>query len=251
MFNRLLALLFPERCLLCDDILPFRKEETFLCENCMKSTTILEHGSTCSLCGTPSEEKLCSSCLTHRHFFDKAISCFAYKDQVRSRILQFKFGGRRDLYRGFAFRLARRIRPFALSEPFDIITCVPMTKAAKKERGYNQTALLATAISHRLNIPFAKTLFIKKKETPKQSTLSYSERWQNVSRAFALSREIALNSKRVLVIDDVLTTGATADALARLLKSAGAKYVFIGTIATTIEPLADTITLKDEEAVTY
>ncbi len=251
MFNLFLKLFFPERCLLCDDLLPFQKEERFLCRRCIEHAPLLEKNFTCNLCGTPSEEEFCSSCLTHRHFFDKAVSCFAYKDQVRSRILQFKFGDRRDLYRGFAYELARRIRPFSISEPFDLVTCVPTTMATKKERGFNQTELLAASISRSLNIPFNKTLFIKKKETPKQSTLSYSERWQNVSRAFALSGAISLSGKRVLIIDDVLTTGATADSLARLLKSAGAQYVFIGTIATTIEPLADSITLKDEEAVTY
>ena len=251
MLDLLLRLIFPERCLLCDELLPFRKEENFLCEKCAKSEVLLERHSTCRLCGSPSEEELCASCLTHRHFFDKAVSCFAYKEQVRSRILQFKFGNRRDLYRGFAHQLSGRIHNFSQTEPFDIITCVPMTKAARKERGYNQTELLANSISQTLGISFSDCLLIKKKETPKQSTLSYSERWQNVSRAFALAKGISLQGMRVLLIDDVLTTGATADALSRLLKSAGANYVFVATIATTVEPLTDTITSRDEEAVTY
>ena len=251
MLNHILRLIFPERCLLCDELLPFGKEEVFLCKDCLKSETLLEHCTTCSLCGAPSKDELCASCLTHRHFFDKAVSCFAYKEQARSRILQFKFGNRRDLYRGFAHQLSERIRPFSQKEPFDIVTYVPMTKAAKRERGYNQTELLADSISQALEISFSGSLLIKKKETPKQSTLSYSERWQNVSRAFILAKGISLRGKRVLLIDDVLTTGATADALSRLLKSAGANYVFVATIATTVEPLTDTITVKDEEAVTY
>ncbi len=251
MLNLILRLFFPDRCLICDEILPFKRKESFLCDRCLSETEHLETIPTCSLCGMPSSEILCNSCLTHRHIFNKAISCFPYQGALRESVLRFKFRNRRDLSRGYSKILSARVVPLHIRTPFGAVVYAPMTDAAERERGYHQTKLLAEGVSRSLGIPLCENLLLKKKETPKQSTLSYRERWQNVSGAFALVPGQRLTEKRVVLIDDVLTTGATADALSRLLKSAGAEYVLVATIAKTVEPLAGSITEQDELAVTF
>ncbi len=128
-----------------------------------------------------------------------------------------------------------------------------MTKQSLNERGYHQTALLATYVADGLGIPFLAEAFRKTKETAKQSTLlGYVARFKNVEKAFALSVPAkTFKGKNVLLIDDVLTTGATADALSKLLVSAGASRIIVATVAGTQKEQASPVTEEDELMVTY
>ncbi len=148
--------------------------------------------------------------------------------------------------------MSRRLLPLHQKEPFDCVLCVPMTKAGLRERGYHQTALLAERIAKTLTVPFFKKALIKVKETPKQSTLGYADRLQNVAHAFQLSasKENFAN-KNILLVDDVLTTGATADAISKLLQKAGAKRVTVAVIASTTLRPDGMVAKEDEMLVTY
>ena len=127
-----------------------------------------------------------------------------------------------------------------------------MTKAALAERGYHHTNLLAEPVAKALGIPFLAEAFVKSKETQKQSSLSYAARFKNVEKAFLLSMpKSTFKGKRILLIDDVLTTGATADALSKLLASCGAESILVATIAGTQKEQYAPVTEEDELAVTY
>lgn len=251
---RLLALFFPDRCLFCDEVMHYRENGLCICEDCMKTQVFLENMHTCALCDCPipPEDHLCNTCQTHTHFFDRAVSCMSYKDEIRSAILKFKFYHRIDLYRPMAAFMCRRVAPLHNESPFDFMVCAPQSKQSYRERGYNQAALLAEQIAKDVKLPYIKDAFLKIKETPKQSTLSYRERMKNVEHAFKLNTSLpSLRGKRIVLVDDVLTTGATADALSNLLKRAGAKYVLVLTMAATEKDRLETFTAEDIAEITF
>lgn len=241
--------------MICGKVLGSSKNGVSICPACLKQLDFLDETSTCKICGcqVDASQSLCTTCQTHQHHFFRAFSCFVYKDGIRHAILQYKFYGRRDFCRSISRLMYYRIRPIHLKQPFDCIVCAPLSKADEIKRGYHQTKLLATRLSKSLEIPFLPDAFCKIKETKKQSTMpDYVSRMKNVEKAFALSLpKSVFKGKRILLIDDVLTTGATADALSKLLNNAGAKNITVATFATTQKEYFEPVTEEDELMVTY
>lgn len=252
--NRLLTLIFPDRCVFCDKVLGYVKNQLCICPDCAGQLVFLDEEHTCPLCGCriSAEEKICSTCQTHPHFFDKAVSCLNYEALPRSAVLRFKFGGRQDYYRTFSALLLHRLRPFLKNGAFDAVVCPPLSERDLHIRGYNQSALLAQKVSAELKLPFMETAFRKIRETPKQSSLHYGERILNVENAFRLSVPWRMiRGKRFLLIDDVITTGATANSLAKILKRAGAAYVLAVTVAAAEPRRRERITAEDIKKITF
>ncbi len=194
----------------------------------------MQNMKTCLKCGRPIEgdQTLCETCQTHRHSFEQAHACLLYTGQAREAVLRFKFKGRRDYCRTFAAMIYQRLRMYYQNDDFDLLVCVPLSAKSMRKREYNQSDLLAKELSRRMRISYCKNAFIKVRETQKQSTLHYVERWDNVHGAYKLKTSPKqFCGKRILLLDDVLTTGATADELSRLLKRAGAHTVVVATIA--------------------
>jgi len=118
-------------------------------------------------------------------------------------------------------------------EQFDFMVPIPLHPTRKRERGYNQSFLLASQLSRIFNINLNINLLIKIKNTKNQSLLSKKERWTNITGAFKIKNPNEVNNKSILLIDDLLTTGATSSEAAKALKSAGAKTVGVFTLAGT------------------
>lgn len=252
--SRLAALFFPDRCLLCDEVMAYTADGLSICDDCVNKQVFLENVHTCALCGCPLSPKdhLCDTCQTHVHSFDRAISCMTYENEIRSAIIKFKFFHRIDLYRPMAALMIKRLLPFHQESPYDLIVCAPQTKKSRLERGYNQAELLAKQIAKEIHRPYVKDAFLKIKETPKQSTLSYQNRIKNVEHAFKLNNTTpSLRNKRIILVDDVITTGATADSLAKLLKRAGASYVLVLTMAATEKDRLSKFTQEDIAEITF
>jgi len=234
MFNPILSFFFPDRCIVCDRVLSFCADSICLCDDCKKRLTFLQNMNTCTKCGRPLEgdQTLCETCQTHRHGFQRAHAALLYTGQARDAILRFKFKSRRDYCRTFAAMIYQRLRMYYENTDFDLLVCVPLSDKSMRKRGYNQSDLLAKELSRKMRISYQKHAFIKVRETQKQSTLHYVERWENVHGAYTLKASQAhFCGKRILLIDDVLTTGATIDELSHLLKRAGAHSVVVATIA--------------------
>ena len=159
---------------------------------------------------------------------DKARSVFEYKDEIVGLIHKLKFGNGGYLARVFA----TEIYVLYLKNRFDadILTFVPMTERAKRKRGYNQSQLIAEELGKLLSLP-VKDLSIKKEETKKQEGLTRKERLVNLEKAFKVTDKKSVKDKKIMIIDDVSTTGATAQALASQLKKAGANAVYLISVA--------------------
>ena len=203
--------------------------ETFegnLCPECLKKTTFNDKA-TCPICGRKTvHREICIECKAKPPLFDYAISALIYEGTAVKLIHKFKNG---DAYLKdyFADLIVAKLDIVA---PIDYITFVPMTKKAERKRGYNQARLLAEAISERINVPVCDVIE-KVKDTSDQKALSGKDRAKNLEGSFKAKSKNALLDKNVLLVDDILTTGATADAVCMSLFHAGVMRVFLATIA--------------------
>lgn len=190
----------------------------------------------CDACGRPfpfsvETGALCGACLRARPDWDRARAALVYDDRSRRLILGFKHADRTDAASAFGRWLARAGRD--LTQTADMIVPVPLHPFRLWRRRYNQAALLALAVGRMCGKPVKVDLLRRLRATPPQGRLGRAERARNVEGAFALRKGAALGiqGKRVLLVDDVLTSGATAGACARLLKAHGAQAVDLLTLA--------------------
>ena len=203
--------------------------DSLFCERCLASLPA-NAGFICSKCGRAIEAEypVCLECKAHMPEYDAARSAFRYEGQVIGLIKKFKTGGR-YLAEAFAERMEPvRQKYFADA---DLLVCVPMTEAARKKRGYNQAALLASALARRCGVAYAPEALVKSRDTAAQKQLSAAERAKNLAGSFRVHERALCRGRHIVIVDDVLTTGATADAVARALRGAGAGRVYVLTAA--------------------
>jgi len=201
--------------------------EGHLCADCLKTVTFNDK-ECCPVCGrkTPNGG-ICIECKARIPLFKKAVSALVYGGGASALILKFK-NGQAYLKEYFADLLAEKLVGFP---QIDCLVYVPMTKKSIKKRGYNQSQLLAESLSKRINVPCIKNAVIKIQETTEQKTLLRKARTENLLNCFSVEARSEIKGKSVLIVDDVLTTGATADAMAKKLLGAGAKCVYLATVA--------------------
>lgn len=148
---------------------------------------------------------------------------YAYDGQVRSSILAFKFQGRKDYAGFYAQKMQEVLEQYAVP-PFDVLTAVPMTRGRKQERGYNQSEEIARKLSDLLQVPY-RELLNKFRNNAVQHELPLEERRENVKNVYELKRHEEIKGKRVLLLDDIMTSGATLGACCKILYEAGAQEV--------------------------
>lgn len=198
-----------------------------ICQKCL-SELPLNNGITCPVCGRRNNVRdICIECKAIPPIFKAAVSPLVYEGSVIKLIHKFKGGGA-YLKDYFADLIAEKIVKFPLP---DWIVYVPMTKKAVRKRDYNQAKLLAASLSEKSGIPLLKDAVIKVKDTPEQKSLTRSERLKNFTGCFKVVKRDEIKGKRILLVDDVLTTGATSDSVSKKLLSAGADVVYLATVA--------------------
>lgn len=186
----------------------------------------------CLKCGAKisGDYNFCIECKNEEHWFDKARSVFVYNEKSAPAILRFKYGGTKTFALPLARFLAKRFETVDIVS--DVVTFVPMPKEREKQRGYNQSFELCKEFSNLTNIPLVETLK-RIKDAPRQATLGKTERRKNLENSFSAMNKQGFKGKDVLLIDDVVTTGATADECSKTLLKAGAKSVSVLSIAKT------------------
>jgi len=239
--DALVSVFFPAACRLCERVL-LRASAVPICEECLGSFPALG-GAGCERCGQPlatwslsgreesksAEELLCPECQTRTYGFDRTRSYALYKGTIVPAIMLLKFERVEPLGRWFAQRLAEVTRREEIS--VDIVVPVPLHHQRQRERGYNQAELVAKPLARKLGLPYRAVLLTRTKPRPDKHILSLEERWDSVRGAFATRPGSKVDNLRVLLVDDVMTTGATLDACAKALRGAGAKSVIGLTVA--------------------
>ncbi len=233
----LLNAVLPPRCLRCGaDV----AEAGTLCSGCWDGLTFLSDPQ-CHRCGVPfetvpAEGALCGACAARPPAFDRARAVFAYDDASRDLILGFKHGDRTDAAPGLGRWLSRAGGP--LIKTADVIAPVPLHSWRLVQRRYNQSALLVRTVARHSGVPAAYDLLRRDRATPSQGGLGRGARRRNVANAFSVTPRYRgdLAGRRVLLVDDVLTTGATVESCARGLTRAGAAAVDVLTVARVVTP---------------
>lgn len=163
-------------------------------------------------------------------YWDKLLYVFKYKGIIRKYILEYKFGDKPYMSNFFAYELLKNKKVYEILKFCDIIIPVPLDRKKQNQRGYNQTELIAKVLSQKTRINFQKVL-LKVKHTKTQSLLENSDRKKNVENAFCIKNTELVKNKKIIIFDDIYTTGATANEISKILKEAGAKKVFVLVIA--------------------
>jgi ComF family protein len=220
----------PPRCLACGDIVG---EPHSLCGRCWAGMTFFGPP-WCALCGLPfphpmAEDAVCGACAARRPHWDRARAVLRYDKNSRRLVLALKHGDQTHLAAAFG-RWMQRAGADVLAGA-ELLLPVPLHWTRLFSRRFNQAALLAQAIHAEGGPPVAADWLVRRRRTPSQGRLGPLARQRNVAAAFALRPGRTVEGRRVVVIDDVLTTGATAAECARVLRRAGAAYVGVLTLA--------------------
>ena len=211
LLKMLMNLLFPPKCILCRKML--EKDETDLCRRCRV------------------ESPWCSKSVAKFSFLDSWVAVWYYKGYIRSSLIRYKFHQDRHYASGYGKLLAMKIQQ-EYPEGFDLLTWVPISSWRKITRGYDQMELLAKAVGKELGMEPVSTLRKIRNNRPQSRIHGQAQRRANVLGVYRPVCPEMLKGQRVLLLDDIVTTGATAGECARVLLTAGAKEVHCGFLAT-------------------
>jgi len=235
----LLDLVYPRVCLLCRQPLTDSSFPYPLCPACFSRLQI-NRPPFCSRCSRPIatyQHLRCPHCAKNAPVFDRAWGVTLFDERMRHLIHLFKYGNKTGLRAFFGRLMADFIRLYHVPiYDFDGLLPAPLHAARRRERGYNQSDLLAESLKNTFNIPIIKTAVRRLRNTSNQARLSQKERWTNIARAFKINQSLHIRHKNILIIDDLLTTGATASEITRVLKNAGAANVCVLTLSITNQP---------------
>ena len=223
LFSAALDLLLPHRCAACAT--PMTSPEPPFCELCWQSVLLIDRA--CDRCGLPGDQGLCPTCRRRPPLFSMARSAVEYGGQLAVAIRLLKYGGRSYLGRPLASLLSPRLPEL---QPVDLVLPVPLHPSRLRHRGYNQAALLVSELARTRELQVSYSALKRHRDTWIQASLSRDLRLENLRGAFAAAGP-RVRGARVLLVDDVMTTGATAAACTEALLHAGAEEVKVLTLA--------------------
>lgn len=239
--DSLLDFVFPPHCVLCNSFISSdeAKDDSYprnlVCRTCWDSLNILPHPF-CPLCRSLLDEKLrkCPKCPESLALsLNRSLGVF--DPYYQTLIHHFKYNRKFSIGKNLGRRLGGILKKEEFSKGFDYIIPVPLHPSRKRERGYNQSRILAEEISETVSVPLMEKVLIRKKKTEDQTHLSPEERERNVRGAFVVRTNSALQGKKIILVDDVMTTGATLKECARVIKEAGAREV-VGVTLVVVNP---------------
>lgn len=222
-----LELLYPKRCISCDAILSKMEKEVGICRACAPNIKLVG-ANYCLKCGAPLLEvrdEYCKACKMSHHTFDQNKAVFRYSGGMKNAMYRFKYSNRRCYGKVFAAHALKTYGQWIKDNDFDVIIPVPMYEKKKRMRGYNQAEVLAKQISYLTNIPINNEIVRRESDTAAMKQLNGVKRKKNLLNAFILVKN-DVQFRKVLIIDDIYTTGATLDEVAKVLKAGGIKEVF-------------------------
>ncbi len=225
-----LDILYPQdlKCIFCGNDIPDFETQPY-CHDCEKEH-VLNDGHRCKFCDMPlhTEHNVCDYCQNGKHKFDKAFSPFVYNNMVRKAILKFKDDNGKYLIKTFTKYICEKIKEANIT--IDCIIPIPSHKKTIKQRGYNQANLLAQSIGKKINAIVDNGNITKEIYTKPQKTLSFQERQKNIYSSLKIKDPKKYEGQNILIVDDVLTTCATVNAVCSLIRP-HVHNIYVATIA--------------------
>ncbi len=225
----ILNLFFPRRCPVCDDVV--KPSDGLACRQCVPQLRYIT-GSVCMKCGKTlrsAHAEYCYDCSSRHHVYDRGMALYDYHS-IADSIYRFKYKGRQEYAQFYGEEICRHLGADVTRLKPDVLLPVPIHRKRRQERGYNQAAVLAHAISRGLHIPVEEKLMIRQRRTTPQKELSGPERQNNLKKAFKILRnDVKLNT--IIIVDDIYTTGSTIDAMAKELRGSGVNRIYFITLA--------------------
>lgn len=199
----------------------------------------------CGVCGKVGEKWICNKCLHNiqakaenrrrgyltASYEDGFFLLSYHRDEIKKMLLSYKFYQLAYLYRTFVKIILKNEKACRFLKKYDIMIPVPIHNNRKRKRGYNQSELIAKEIGKKLNIPVISNCLVKIKNVVPQSTLNKEQRKQNIKGVYQVKKEETIKGKRIVLVDDIFTTGSTLEECSKMLKQAGASKIGIFTIA--------------------
>lgn len=234
MLELVLNFLFPQKCITCGNI-----SRNFICSTCEKrfekyrKFEIIDNKKLfMDKLGIQNANFIQKFYLidNQKIYWEKMIYCFEYKSIVRKYMLQYKFYNKAYLAQFFSYEILKNKKIYEMLKSYDIIIPVPMDKIKKSRRGYNQTELITNFIS-KTGVIISSNVLDKVKLTKTQSTLKRDDRKDNVKNSYIVKYVEKVKNRKVILFDDIYTTGSTVNEISKKLKEAGTKEIFIMVIA--------------------
>ena len=225
----LLSVLYPRRCPVCHGIVTPKGDR--ICPSCLNKVSLVKEP-VCLRCGkeiAAKEIEYCYDCSRHRRSFEQGVALAVYDDVMRLSLRKFKNGGRVEYAGWYAQMLWERYGEKLMALEADALVPVPLHKSRRRERGYNQAEILARRLGRYLNRPVWPDALLRPHRTVAQKYLGAGERNRNLESAFAPGAR-PVKGAAVILVDDIYTTGGTAEACSRVLLAAGAKRVYLVTV---------------------
>jgi len=207
----------------------------YLCWDCLRALPLIQ-APFCTWCGDPvdgaiTRDYLCSLCVDRKPAFDQARSALRFKGGIKDVLHRFKYSNATHMTSDLAALLHACVNIHYAQEQFDAVSFVPLHPAKARSRTYNQARLLAEKLARLLDLPLAGGCLSRIRETGTQTRLNMKTRAENVANAFQADCPEWIEGRNFLLVDDVMTTGATVSAVSRELKEAGAGRICVVTVA--------------------
>ena len=220
-------ILYPDRCPGCDNILYDKERKRGFCQECASKTQLI--GKTvCVKCGKRLKDETkvyCEDCKKLHHYFTQGKAGFLYDGPMKLAMYRFKYSNRRCYGRIFAKVLWEQYGRWMRENEIEGIAPVPMYGRKERQRGYNQARVLAEELGQKSGLPVYNHLVIRVQNSAPQKNLKYIERKNNLKNAFKI-RKNAVKLRKILLIDDIYTTGSTMDAVSRVLLESGVEQIY-------------------------
>lgn len=232
-FNAFSNLIFPKSCLVCS-IKLIGNPEILLCNTCLEKIQLIEKPF-CSICGKPffsaaGDNHLCSVCLKTKWHFSKAQAIFVYKEPVTKVVHNFKYHRSTSCLSTFA-ALKNSLANLKDVADVELVVPVPLHRKRLRQRGFNQAQVLASWLFPNQKHKIDPHILMRTIDTPLQTNLSGKARRRNLKKAFSVKNTAVVKGKKIVLVDDVFTTGSTVNECARTLRNAGAGDVQVLTLA--------------------
>lgn len=223
--EELLSLVYPRRCPVCHGIVVPKGE--MICIPCRKRLRPISEPR-CKKCSKPlgkEEQEYCYDCAKGKHCYEEGIALYPYDKVMQKSIAYFKFQNRREYARAYAEEIEKCLGERLLRWGADCFVPIPVHRKKQISRGFNQAELLAREVSRLLGVPVDADLLVRVRKTLPQKELNDEERRKNLINAFQIGKK-GVKYKRIILVDDIYTTGSTVDACARVLKASGIQEVY-------------------------